>query len=160
MILQKSICASMLLVLTGMQYSCQRSGSGDFIRRLETAKKIEAEFQPVVRGLYASGEKLPELAVIFSRDANTFNLTATNGKDVDRIAPAFARILKRHGVKSASLILIGSEIVIEGRTMKTESSSYILGGFRVHADGTVEETPAHGLIADSTGAAADLKQGE
>jgi hypothetical protein len=160
MILQKSICASMLLVLTGMQYSCQRSGSGEFIRRLESAKKIEAEFQPAVRDHYTAEEKLPELAVILSKDANTFNLTATNRKDVDRIAPAFARILKRHGVKSASLILIGSEIVIEGRTMKSESSSYILGGFRVHDDGTVEKAPVDGLIADSTDAAADLKQGE
>lgn len=160
MISPKSIFALIVVFLTGTQYSCQRSGSGDFIRRLETAKKIEAEFQPAVRDLYATGEKLPELAVILSKDANTFNLTATNRKDVDRIAPAFARILKRHGVKSASLILIGSEIVIEGRTMKTESSSYILGGFRVHADGTVEKTPAHGLIVGSADAAADLKQGE
>lgn len=160
MISPKFIYLSMLLVLTGMQYSCQRSRSGDFIRRLESAKKIEAEFQPAVRDLYAAEEKLPELAVILSKDANTFNLTATNRKDVDRIAPAFARILKRHGVKSATLILIGSEIVIEGRTVKAESSSYILGGFRVHDDGTVEKTPFDGLIADSTDAAADLTKGK
>jgi hypothetical protein len=160
MIPPRSIYVVVLLVLIGTQYSCQRNGSGDFIRRLESAKEIEAEFQPAVSDLYTPGEKLPELAVILSKDANTFNLTATNRKDVDRIAPAFARILKRHGVKSANLILIGSEIMVEGRTVKTESSSYILGGFRIHADGTVEETPADVLMARATDAAQSRKQAD
>lgn len=160
MILPRSIFALIVLALTGMNFSCQRRGSGDFIRHLESAKKMEAEFQPAVRDLYTTGERLPELAVILSKDANTFTLTATNRKDVDRIAPAFVRILKRHGVKSANLILIGSEIVINGKIVRTESSSYILGGFRIHADGTVEETPAELLMAQATDAAQSLNQAD
>jgi hypothetical protein len=160
MMLQKSICALILLVLIGAQYSCQRNGSGDFIRRLESAKEIEADFQPAVRGLYTSGEKPPELAATLSKDGYSFALTATNRKDVDRVAPTLSQILKQHGVQSATLLLIGSEIVVNGKTVKTESSSYILGGFRIHADGTVEEIPADTLIARSVDAAQSFKQAD
>lgn len=158
--LSKSLCASIMLLLTWMLCSCQRSGSGDLIQRLESAKKIEAEFQLAVKSLYTAEETLPVLAAMLSGDGYAFTLTASNRKDVDRIAPTFAQILKRQGVKSASLVLIGNEIIVEGRTVTTEKRDHILGGFRVHDDGTVEKTPIHGLMSGSIDATSSPEKAE
>jgi hypothetical protein len=85
-------------------------------------------------------------------------LRATNENDLGKIAPTFARILKRNGVESASLVLIGSEIILEGKEYRRDESSFILSGFRIHDDGRVEEVEAGEIIDDSSEAGRFLQE--
>jgi hypothetical protein len=156
MISSKALYAVAIILLIGAISSCRRSVSENMIDRLEASKAVEEEFRSAVRELYAADSKIPELATTLSSEGLTFNLTATNESDLDTVAPTIAKILKSHGVKSASLILLGTEMVLDGTKYTKEDGLFILGGYRIYADGTVENIEATGIIKNSIDASSDI----
>ena len=139
----------MIVFVLATMPSCRRSDSSDTISRLEASKEIEEEFGLAVVGLYPPEARVPELGTTISRNGHSFVLTATNESDLDIVAPMIARILTRNGIESASLVLVGSEDVIEGKKYSRENALFILGGYLIHDDGRVEELEADQIMEDS-----------
>lgn len=149
MISSNALFAVTIFLLTGATLSCRRSASGDMIDRLEASEAVEEEFRSAVRDLYPADSKIPELSTILSSKGLTFNLIVTNESELVTVAPTIAKILKSQGVESASLVLLGTQIMLDGTRYTKEDGLFVLGGYRIYADGRVENIEASGIIENS-----------
>ena len=149
MVSPKALLAITISALAWATLSCRRSASGDVIDKLEAGKAVEEEFRSAVRDLYPADSKIPELMTILSGDGLTFNLTATNESDLATVAPTIAKTLKNQGVESATLVLLGTEIMLDGTRYTKEDGLFVIGGYRIHADGRVENIEASGIMENS-----------
>ena len=160
MISSKAWFALAICLLAGATMSCRRNASGEMIDRLETSKAVEEEFRSAVRDLYPADSKIPELFATLSSEGLTFNLMATNESDFETVAPTIARILKNHGIESASMVLLGTEIMLDGTRYTKEDGLFVLGGYRIHADGHVENVEASAIMANSIDASSRIPKAD